>query len=548
MGGHPQTVSEDRVTSVSQEDWYYQTGEASVGPLSLTQLKALYAEGKLNEQTLVRNGSDGPWETLASSLDLSSDEVTAADLDRFLAAEAPSDADTALADADDLAGMLASDSEIPIPAQRPSREDSPHRDRRWYCQILGQELGPFEFDDLNEMVLDGELSPTDLVRVGPQGKWEPASTIVGLFEAAPKSTPQPPTQGVSTGLLSPQRGAPQGGASKKTPAPQPAPTTSSAPQEDDDEAIWFYRVLSQELGPVTLGRLMKMAKSGSLSPNDEIRMSGVRQWMPASSMAGLFTEEQLATAKPSAPPQTKPAAASSKTSPTAATKPANAPPSSVPQEAPKEAPKPAPPAAKEKETVAPAPKPSSPPPSTPPRPASMPPSSPAGSTSRPGPASRAFTPPPKKAQKKSSGGGGGWSFSVGDMFSGVQIDPKLVGGLVVGIAVILSIYVLPTVLSAGAGRAAYDETLVVWKQIQAMKQIDAPPNRWSELKTEIEGRHKEFVDELAETASSRQRLLQLMLFCQRDCIMQIISSNGTNEAKYDEMKTYMDEAASIVGN
>ena len=134
------------------------------------------------------------------------------------------------------------------------------------------------------------------------------------------------------------------------------------------------------------------------------------------------------------------------------------------------------------------------------------------------------------------------------MFSGIQLDPKLLGGLALGIAVILSLYVLPTVLSAGAGRAAYDETLVVWKQIQAMKQVDAAPSRWAELKTQIEGRHKEFVDELAESASAKRRLLQLMLFCQRDCIMQIISSNGTNEAKYSEMKTYMDEAATLVGN
>ena len=55
---------------------------------------------------------------------------------------------------------------------------------QWYCQVLGEELGPLPWPDLVEMVRSGTVSRSDLVRREASGPWEPAEKVVGLFLAA----------------------------------------------------------------------------------------------------------------------------------------------------------------------------------------------------------------------------------------------------------------------------------------------------------------------------------------------------------------------------
>ncbi len=54
----------------------------------------------------------------------------------------------------------------------------------WYTQVLGQELGPFPFDELVNMVLDGEVGPKDMIRHQSNGQWIAAGDIAGLFPEA----------------------------------------------------------------------------------------------------------------------------------------------------------------------------------------------------------------------------------------------------------------------------------------------------------------------------------------------------------------------------
>lgn len=51
----------------------------------------------------------------------------------------------------------------------------------WYYKSIGQVMGPVTLETLAELARDELLHPTDEVRRGPDGQWEPAITIVSLF-------------------------------------------------------------------------------------------------------------------------------------------------------------------------------------------------------------------------------------------------------------------------------------------------------------------------------------------------------------------------------
>ena len=54
----------------------------------------------------------------------------------------------------------------------------------WYCLVFGAELGPMSWDDLVHTAARGALRPADQVRRGNDGKWQSASAVEGLFDAA----------------------------------------------------------------------------------------------------------------------------------------------------------------------------------------------------------------------------------------------------------------------------------------------------------------------------------------------------------------------------
>ncbi|MDB4372159.1 GYF domain-containing protein [Mariniblastus sp.] len=55
-------------------------------------------------------------------------------------------------------------------------------------------------------------------------------------------------------------------------------------------AEWFYRVMGEEIGPVTTNELRQRANSGQLLPETEVRKSGTDRWVRASQLKGLFDE------------------------------------------------------------------------------------------------------------------------------------------------------------------------------------------------------------------------------------------------------------------
>jgi hypothetical protein len=69
------------------------------------------------------------------------------------------------------------------------------------------------------------------------------------------------------------------------------------------------------------------------------------------------------------------------------------------------------------------------------------------------------------------------------------------------------------------------------------------PGEWSGFKEKTTPRVQQLGKELVEEASSQDRLMQLMLYCHRDCLPQILqSAPDTKNPKWVEMKDYMEEA------
>ncbi len=56
-----------------------------------------------------------------------------------------------------------------------------HSTDQWFAEVLGQEIGPFPFEELVHLVANEEVGPEDKIRHTIQGEWMVAGDIAGLF-------------------------------------------------------------------------------------------------------------------------------------------------------------------------------------------------------------------------------------------------------------------------------------------------------------------------------------------------------------------------------
>ena len=56
--------------------------------------------------------------------------------------------------------------------------------RELFCEVMGQVLGPLDSADLRRMAKAGEITSTDKIRQGENGKWVEAAKVKGLFDGA----------------------------------------------------------------------------------------------------------------------------------------------------------------------------------------------------------------------------------------------------------------------------------------------------------------------------------------------------------------------------
>ncbi len=114
-------------------------------------------------------------------------------------------------------------------------------DQSWFCKIDHEESGPFSFDELQEMVQDGVLSPDDRVRKEGQ-IWIPALRVAGLFLDRQESDPEisddlSSTSSAATKLLA-------------------ALTDNDNAQPVDDLKPWYQRVIPRRFQLAAAGAIV----------------------------------------------------------------------------------------------------------------------------------------------------------------------------------------------------------------------------------------------------------------------------------------------------
>lgn len=149
------------------ENWYYKLMGMEFGPVSFRVMADMVQERHLAPTDEVRRDDWPTWQLVDGVVDQI--QKPAADAIREPSAQAPSVAsDTNLS--------IASDANL-----QTAHRATPAPDGRWYCYLLGQQLGPLLMEDLCRMVTNGELAPHDLVKQGLHGRWVAAGRMPGLY-------------------------------------------------------------------------------------------------------------------------------------------------------------------------------------------------------------------------------------------------------------------------------------------------------------------------------------------------------------------------------
>jgi len=182
------------------QDWYYKLFGEEFGPVPFEGLCDLVRDSHISEDDEIRNGAEGAWQIAGEIIGLfeNSEPAEIADLSELEIQFDPSS---------------IPDSPQKTQTDKPAvLQDHEANDEMFYCQVLGQELGPMRLDDLIAMVRDGSLSADDAIKNGLEGSWQPAisnpSVAAVLSTLDPIETlPEQPSAPVLTGKVSPESSA-----------------------------------------------------------------------------------------------------------------------------------------------------------------------------------------------------------------------------------------------------------------------------------------------------------------------------------------------------
>lgn len=195
--------------------WYYQMLMEEFGPVTDEQLRELFKEGTLSEADLVRNENTDDWTTFAAmkpSLFGDSDDRPKAEMEEIgdlseLAFEFEDSGPTMRREtysqesAEDPPPISIEPVSVPrmqsptpaaansvepvassrIPAPQPEQSDQPAEE--WFCESLGQVLGPMSFDELIELGESGALDASDRLRCGVRGIWKTLDCLPRVMKA-----------------------------------------------------------------------------------------------------------------------------------------------------------------------------------------------------------------------------------------------------------------------------------------------------------------------------------------------------------------------------
>ncbi len=443
-------------------EWYYQLLGQEMGPTTQDELLLMIREGSLHGEDTVRLGLNGAWKRL------------------------------------DKTSQFAAIAEH----MRPKAE--------WYCRLLGQELGPMTFDELQHMAQTGALHDDDDVRHGSSEPWDKAGRTRGLqFSKV-----------VTDAAASHDRSATL------------VPFGEAAHKRE-----WYYEILGERMGPISFNVLAQAVTQGTLNLEDKARRGKVGAWSLVLDVPGLISTEdkaayiavKLAASRPKRP------------APAPAPVPAPVSRVSVPI---------APPVEERKPTVM----------------AAAPPSKPASSAygSSSGGASgnaaggygsmasatRAPLPPPRPAftpPKKSSGPAFDFGAMLGDLKG--SIDTK--GMMAIAVLLLMGGYFgmsyLGFSLMGTPGQAEYQQVKVLWDEIQELHNTGDSPAGWSTFQSKHEAEIQQLVVQINKQGpGSDKPLLQSMLMITRDHLPKMLAPDE-RENRFMTIAQAMSDAAAMAG-
>jgi GYF domain 2 len=166
--------------------------------------------------------------------------------------------------------------------------------QQWHYRILGEEFGPVGERALRDLMSSGTVGPTDSVRRAGEEHWLLARDL----DADPESNGSAGFPATSAAASSgSESSAPESGGAEdliEASLDLESLLASAAPEAARKAHAneWYYRIGGKRSGPFDFDTLFEHAREGKFSRYDEIRAPGESDWVEASTIVGLFADEQ----------------------------------------------------------------------------------------------------------------------------------------------------------------------------------------------------------------------------------------------------------------
>jgi hypothetical protein len=465
-----------------QLDWYYRRLGEDFGPVSLETLHELMELGQIDSDDLVRRSSEVRWSAASTLPRIIPATDSSFDLDQLMAAAAEvGDQSGTRARHGDESDHLTNERSTFAPSARTA---APVVLETWYCQSLGQVLGPYSYEHLKEMAANGSLCPNDDVRDGEDGTWLRAKRLPELFPKTEKS-----------GL------------------------TSTEIDVVEQRKEWVCRIDGSESEPMTMSELKKLVKSGKLDRKDLVRRSWDRAGVFAMDVPGLTFPEPIA-----APTPVEPTSRNAEFTPTPARseEPATERPGRLTSSD----------VDALKSTAAAVPTRSY----TPSAPSYTPPPSYSPPAYQ---APIAPPPPPRMASPKASRS---VSFSMPPAIMETLRNPKLYAGLGGGL-LLVALFFLPGLLKGKPGVKEYTRIQQLWEEVDGAVKGNAPDATFKSLDAKNKAELATLRKQIEPKASAQNRLAQIILYCTRDHLPKIYNAGPeARKKKLEAMRADLQEA------
>ena len=184
------------------EQWFYKLFGEEFGPVPVSSLREMIADGTIAANDEVREGVDGSWiranqlaePNLAGHPQEISDlsELTLVD-ERSTPASSPELSESPSSAGDAAASVPVQSCSAEQPVAVPAAASQ--QDHGWFCRVDDQEFGPVDIETLVQWAADNRVSPEHYVKMGQAGEWFQAGVVPGLI---PKVEEQPTGSRIET--------------------------------------------------------------------------------------------------------------------------------------------------------------------------------------------------------------------------------------------------------------------------------------------------------------------------------------------------------------